>query len=286
MALPSISPGTARAVRFRRSGRWPWRRADVRLSFCAGQGPDNRLSACHLRPETWNRQTASVSEELLVSVSGDRWGTLADVDAFCVKNGRPLGAGSSLLVAPRDDYRLDRGPTHRRLADRSPRAAGDALVLLAATKRPQAARAFAMLRAHGPTCGAMAADRDALEHAGCERRLRHRAGWYHQVSVQRLPFRLLTGISTPESRIWFGTTACPRAGHRQGTWRNPWWMVVMSAERIARRWGVVQDCGGRPSFAQESGRCRRRSMPSTWRCCWVHTSDAGGGRAAILLDMT
>lgn len=90
-----------------------------------------------------------------MSVSGIGESTLADVDAFCAEmDARSVPV--SLLVAPRmrDDYRLDRDPrTVDWLTGR--RAAGDALVLQATTKRPpRGGAANSQCCAHTrPTCG-------------------------------------------------------------------------------------------------------------------------------------
>lgn len=167
-----------------------------------------------------------------MSVSGIGESTLADVDAFCAEmDARSVPV--SLLVAPRmrDDYRLDRDPrTVDWLTGR--RAAGDALVLHgydeAATKRRRGE--FAMLRAHEANLRLMAAT-GCSNTLGCEPDcLRHRAGWYHQVSVQRCrPMDFGCLRISMESRIWFGSPPCVPAcwASARVSWRSPggagWW---------------------------------------------------------------
>ncbi|WP_031664450.1 DUF2334 domain-containing protein [Mycobacterium tuberculosis] len=188
-----------------------------------------------------------MSGKLLVSVSGIGESTLADVDAFCAEmDARSVPV--SLLVAPRmrDDYRLDRDPrTVDWLTGR--RAAGDALVLHgydeAATKRRRGE--FAMLRAHEANLRLMAADR-VLEHLGLRTRLFAAPGWLVSPGVRTaLPangFRLLADLHGITDLVRLTTVRARVLGIGEGFLAKPWWcrMVVMSAERIARRGGVVR----------------------------------------------
>lgn len=167
-----------------------------------------------------------------MSVSGIGESTLADVDAFCAEmDARSVPV--SLLVAPRmrDDYRLDRDPrTVDWLTGR--RAAGDALVLHgydeAATKRRRGE--FAMLRAH----------------EGLRTRLFAAPGWLVSPGVRTaLPangFRLLADLHGITDLVRLTTVRARVLGIGEGFLAEPWWcrMVVMSAERIARRGGVVR----------------------------------------------
>ncbi|CLA05827.1 putative deacetylase [Mycobacterium tuberculosis] len=204
-----------------------------------------------------------------MSVSGIGESTLADVDAFCAEmDARSVPV--SLLVAPRmrDDYRLDRDPrTVDWLTGR--RAAGDALVLHgydeAATKRRRGE--FAMLRAHEANLRLMAADR-VLEHLGLRTRLFAAPGWLVSPGVRTaLPangFRLLADLHGITDLVRLTTVRARVLGIGEGFLAEPWWcrMVVMSAERIARRGGVVRIAVAAPSFAQVrsaagDARCRR-----------------------------
>jgi uncharacterized protein len=205
-----------------------------------------RLRVLH-RPETWNRHTAGVSGKLVVSVSGIGKRTLADVEAFCTQmDARSVPV--SLLVAPRlsGDYRLDSDPgTVEWLTSR--RAGGDAIVLHgyddAATKKRRGE--FAMLRTHEANLRLTAADR-VLEHLGLRTRLFAAPGWVVSPgTVKALPrngFRLLAdlhGITDLERHTTVRTRVL---GIGEGFLAEPWWcrMVVLSAERIARRGGVVR----------------------------------------------
>jgi predicted deacetylase len=195
----------------------------------------------------WNRQTAGVSGKLIVSVSGISDRTLADVDAFCTQmDARSVPV--SLLVAPRlrGDYRLDRDPaTVEWLTDR--RARGSAIVLHgyddAATKKRRGE--FAMLRAHEANLRLMAADR-VLEHVGLRTRLFAPPGWVVSPGgVKALPqngFRLLADLHGVTDLARHTTVRARVLGIGEGFLTEPWWcrMVVLSAERIARRGGVVR----------------------------------------------
>ncbi|MCV7117309.1 DUF2334 domain-containing protein [Mycobacterium nebraskense] len=168
--------------------------------------------------------------KLIVSVSGIGERTLADVEAFCAQmDARNVPV--SLLVAPRlsGDYRLDHDPrTVEWLTDR--RSGGDAIVLHgyddAATKKRRGE--FAILRAHEANLRLMAADR-VLEHLGLRTRLFAAPGWVVSPGV----VKALPDNGFRRSRV---------LGIGEGFLTEPWWcrMVVLSAERIARRGGVVR----------------------------------------------
>jgi predicted deacetylase len=209
------------------------------------------IYACRLRvfhrPDTWNRQTAGVSGKLIVSVSGIGERTLADVDSFCAQmDARKVPV--SLLVAPRlkGEYRLDRDPrTVEWLTER--RAGGDAIVLHGyddpATKKRR--DEFAMLRAHEANLRLMAADR-VLEHLGLRTRLFAAPGWVVSPGVVKaLPsngFRLLADLHGITDLVRQSTARARVLGIGEGFLTEPWWcrIVVLSAERIARRDGVVR----------------------------------------------
>lgn len=209
------------------------------------------MYACRLRvlhhPETRNRQTASVSGKLIVSVSGIGERTLADVQAFCAQmDDRKVPV--SLLVAPRlsGDYRLDRDPrTIEWLTDR--RTGGDSIVLHgfddAVTKQRRAE--FAILRAHEANLRLKGADR-VLEHLGLRTRLFAAPGWVVSPGVVKaLPdngFRLLADLHGITDLVRHSTVRARVLGIGEGFLAEPWWcrMVVLSAERIARRHGVVR----------------------------------------------
>ncbi len=154
----------------------------------------------------------------------------------------------SLLVAPRlrGDYRLDRDPrTVEWLTAR--RSGGDAVVLhgydAAATKRRRSE--FATLPAHEANLRLMAADR-VLEHLGLRTRLFAAPGWLVSPGVVKaLPrngFRLLADFHGVTDLVRNTTVRARVLGIGEGFLAEPWWcrMVVMSAERIARRGGVVR----------------------------------------------
>ncbi len=188
-----------------------------------------------------------MSGKLIVSVSGISDRTLADVDAFCSQmDARSVQV--SLLVAPRlgGDYRLDRDPaTVEWMTDR--RARGAAIVLHgyddAATKKRRGE--FAMLRAHEANLRLMAADR-VLEHVGLRTRLFAAPGWVVSPGVVKaLPrngFRLLADLHGVTDLVRHTTVRARVLGIGEGFLTEPWWcrMVVLSAERIARRGGVAR----------------------------------------------
>ncbi len=183
----------------------------------------------------------------MVSVSGIGERTLADVDAFCAQmDARAVPV--SLLVAPRlkGGYRLDRDPgTVDWLADR--RAGGDAILLHgydeAATKKRRGE--FAALPAHEANLRLMAADR-VLEHLGLRTRLFAAPGWTASAgTVRMLPhngFRLLADLHGVTDLVRQTTVRARVLGIGEGFLAEPWWcrMLVLSAERIARRRGVVR----------------------------------------------
>ncbi len=188
-----------------------------------------------------------MSGKLIVSVSGIGERTLADVEAFCAQmDARKVPV--SLLVAPRlsGEYRLDRDPrTVEWLTER--RANGDAIVLHgyddAATKKRRGE--FAMLRAHEANLRLMAADR-VLEHLGLRTRLFAAPGWVVSPgAIKALPgngFRLLADLHGITDLVRHTTVRSRVLGIGEGFLTEPWWcrMVVLSAERIARREGIVR----------------------------------------------
>lgn len=197
--------------------------------------------------DTCARQTTAVPGKLIVSVSGIGERTMADVDGFCAR----LDARSvpvSLLVAPRlrGGYRLDRDPiTVDWLAGRRNR--GDAIVLHgydeAATKKRRGE--FATLRTHEADLRIKAADR-VLEHLDLRTRLFAAPGWsVSSGAAKALPgngFRLLADLHGMTDLVRHYTTRARVLGIGEGFLTEPWWCrtVVLSAERIARRGGVVR----------------------------------------------
>jgi predicted deacetylase len=188
-----------------------------------------------------------VSGKLIVSVSGIGEHTLADVNDFCAQmDARSVPV--SLLVAPRlgDGYRLDRDPrTVDWLTGR--RSAGDAIVLHgydeAATKKRRGE--FATLHAHEANLRLTAADR-VLEHLDLRTRLFAAPGWLVSPGVvtalPRNGFRLVADAYGVTDLVRHTTVRARVLGIGEGYLAEPWWcrMVVMSAERIARRQGVVR----------------------------------------------
>ena len=188
-----------------------------------------------------------MSGKLIVSVSGIGEQTLGDVDAFCAQmDARKVPV--SLLVAPRlkGGYRLDRDPrTVEWLTTR--RAGGDAIVLHgydeAATKKRRGE--FATLPAHEANLRLMAADR-VLEHLGLRTRLFAAPGWaVSPGAITALPrngFRLLADLHGITDLVRDTTVRARVLGIGEGFLAEPWWcrMLVLSAERIARRDGVVR----------------------------------------------
>jgi uncharacterized protein len=197
--------------------------------------------------DTWHGQNYDVSGKLIVSVSGIGERTLADVDAFCAQmDARAVPV--SLLVAPRlkGGYRLDRDPgTVEWLVNR--REAGDAMVLngydQAATKKRRGE--FAALPAHEANLRLMAADR-VLEHLGLRTRLFAPPRWtVSPGTVKALPrngFRLLSDLHGITDLVRHTTVRARVLGIGEGFLSEPWWcrMLVLSAERVARRGGIVR----------------------------------------------
>ncbi len=180
-------------------------------------------------------------------MSGIRERTLPDVDAFCGQMDA-RGVPVSLLVAPRlkGGYRLDRDPgTVDWLAAR--RGRGDAVLLHgydeAATKKRRGE--FAALPAHEANLRLMAADR-VLEHLGLRTRLFAAPGWtVSSGTIKALPhngFRLLAELHGITDLIRQTTVRGRVLGIGEGFLAEPWWcrMLVLSAERTARRGGVVR----------------------------------------------
>ena len=188
-----------------------------------------------------------MSGKLIVSVSGICERTLDDVAEFCEKmDNRSVPV--SLLVAPRlkNGYRLDQDPiTVEWLAGR--RAAGDAILLNgyddAATKKRRGE--FATLPAHEANLRLMAADR-VLEHLGLRTRLFAAPRWTASPgTVTVLPrngFRLLADLHEITDLVRQTTVRARVLGIGEGFLSEPWWcrMLVLSAERVARRDGVVR----------------------------------------------
>lgn len=185
--------------------------------------------------------------QLIVSVSGIGEYTRTDVAGLCAQldaRGVPI----SLLVAPRlkGGYRLDADPcTVGWLAER--RARGDAIVLHgydeAATKHRRGE--FATLPAHEANLRLMGADR-ALEALGLRTRLFAAPGWsVSDGAMNALPrngFRLVAGLHGITDLARDTTVSARVLGAGDGFLAEPWWarMLVRSAERTARRGGVVR----------------------------------------------
>jgi uncharacterized protein len=183
----------------------------------------------------------------MVSISGVRDRTLGDVNEICaqlIERAVPV----SLLVAPRlgGGYRLSEdGDAAQWL--RSRREHGDAIVLqgydAAATKKrlPE----FAALQAHEANLRLMAADR-VMEQIGLRTRLFAPPGWLASAgTAEALPrngFRLLANSSGITDLVRRSTMRARVVGIGAGFLTEPWWCrtVVMSAERIARRGGIIR----------------------------------------------
>lgn len=154
----------------------------------------------------------------------------------------------SLLVAPRlrGGYRLEQDPrTVEWLTSR--RAGGDAVLMHgydeAATKKRR--REFATLPAHEANLRLIAADR-VLEHLGLRTRLFAAPGWAVSPGVitalPRNGFRLLAGLRGITDLVRHTTVRARVLGIGEGFLAEPWWcrMLVLSAERIARRGGILR----------------------------------------------
>ena len=188
-----------------------------------------------------------MSGKLIVSVSGICERTLDDVAEFCEKM-EARAVPVSLLVAPRltGGYRLDRDPsTVEWLAGR--RSAGDAILLNgyddAATKQRRGE--FATLPAHEANLRLMAADR-VLEHLALRTRLFAPPRWtVSPGTITALPhngFRLLADLHGITDLVRKTTVRARVLGIGEGFLAEPWWcrMLVLSAERVARRDGIVR----------------------------------------------
>ncbi|HEU4362676.1 MAG TPA: DUF2334 domain-containing protein [Mycobacterium sp.] len=185
--------------------------------------------------------------QLIVSISGIGERTLADVDTFCGQLDA-RGVPVSLLVAPRLDggYRLDGDPdTVEWLAGR--RAGGDAIMLhgynVATTKQRRGE--FATLPGHEANLRLIGADR-VLEHLGLRTRLFAAPGWTVSAgTVAALPgngFRLLADLHGITDLVRHTTVRARVLGIGEGFPSGSWWcrMLVRSADRIARRAGIVR----------------------------------------------
>jgi predicted deacetylase len=226
-----------------------------------------------------------VGGELIVSISGIKDRTLAEVEGFREELAS-RGVPASYLVAPRlkGGYRLDRDPgTVEWLARR--RVAGDAVGMHgydeAATKKLRGE--FATLPAHEANLRLMGADR-ILEHLGLRTRLFAAPGWtVSQGTVIALPrngFRLVAGLSGVTDLVRGTTSRARVVGIGEGFLTESWWCrtLVLTAERTARRSGTVR-------VAVAAGQLRRpgprqamldaidlakmhQSLPSVYR--WEH----------------
>lgn len=202
--------------------------------------------------------------QLIVSVSGLRDRTVADVSEFCGSlDTREVPV--SFLVAPRlaGGYRLADDAAAAEFL-RARREHGDAIVLhgydAAATKKrvPE----FAALPAHEANLRLMAADR-VLEQIGLRTRLFAPPGWLASAgTVDALPrngFRLLANMTGIIDLVRQTTSRARVIGIGAGFLTEPWWCrtLVLSAERVARRGGIVRIA---VSAKQLSGSGPRQAM--------------------------
>ncbi len=198
---------------------------------------------------------------MIVSVSGIGEGTLADVGEFCAQmDARRVPV--SLLVAPRlkGGYRLDRDPVTVEWLTRR-RTGGDAILLQgydqAATKKRRGE--FAALPKHEANLRLMAADR-VVEHLGLRTRLFAAPGWtISPGAVKALPlngFRLLADLHEITDLVRKTTVRARVLGIGEGFLAEPWWcrMLVLSAERIARRDGIVRVAVAAPQLRKPGPR--------------------------------
>lgn len=164
--------------------------------------------------------------ELIVSISGIKDRTLADVAAFRDELAE-RGVPASYLVAPRlkGGYRLDRdADTVEWLTAR--RADGDAVVLHgydeAATKKRRGE--FAALPAHEANLRLMGADR-VLEHLGLRTRLFAAPGWtVSQGTLTALPrngFRLVAELGGMTDLVRGTTVRARVVGIGEGSSQRP-----------------------------------------------------------------
>ncbi|MGV0853650.1 DUF2334 domain-containing protein [Mycolicibacterium phlei] len=184
---------------------------------------------------------------LLVSISGITDRTLPDVADFCAElDARDVPV--SFLVAPRvkGGYRLDEDSgTVTWLTGR--RDGGDAIVLHgfdeAATRRRRGE--FATLPAHEANLRVAAADR-VMAHLGLRTRVFAAPGWTvspgTRAVLPRNGFRLLAGHTEIRDLVRREAVRARVLGIGEGFLAEPWWCrtVVLSAERVARRGGVVR----------------------------------------------
>ncbi|WP_068275874.1 DUF2334 domain-containing protein [Aldersonia kunmingensis] len=188
-----------------------------------------------------------MSGALIVSVSGIRNETLDQAAEFAAEmdaRGVPL----SLLVAPRlkDKYRLVRDEQTQEWL-RGRRDAGDAIVLhgydQAATKRRRAE--FASLPQHEAMLRLMAADR-VLEQTGLRTRVFAPPRWIASPgAIAALPvagFRVAALHNAIHDLVAETAVRARVYGIGGGFRTEQWWfrMIVLGAERISRRGGVLR----------------------------------------------
>lgn len=188
-----------------------------------------------------------VAGELIVSISGIRDRTLADVAAFREELDA-RGVPASYLVAPRlkGGYRLDGDLETVEWLSRG-RASAAAVVLHgydeAATKKRRGE--FATLQAHEANLRLMGADR-VLEHLGLRTRLFAAPGWtISQGTLTALPrngFRVVAELGGITDLVRGTTSRARVVGIGEGFLTESWWCrtLVLSAERTARRAGTVR----------------------------------------------
>lgn len=188
-----------------------------------------------------------MNTELLVSVSGIR-GARLEVAAAFVADLDQRQVPISLLVAPRlkGQYKLIQDPaTQEWLRERQTR--GDAIVLngydQAATKRMRAE--FAALPAHEAKLRLLAADR-AMDHMGLRTRLFAPPCWVASAGALRaLPhvgFRMCADLTSIRDLDTGTTVQAKILATGEGLLSEAWWCraLVMNAERVARRGGIVR----------------------------------------------
>ncbi|GGC73728.1 DUF2334 domain-containing protein [Hoyosella rhizosphaerae] len=188
-----------------------------------------------------------MSSELLVSVSGIRDTTVDLADSFLgelAERDVPV----SLLVAPRmkGKYRLLQDP-HTQEWFRDKQSGGAAIVMhgydQAATKKRRAE--FATLRAHEAMLRLVAADR-VMEESGLRTRLFAPPQWTLSegalMALPRVGFRVCADLTSIRDLDRNVATRTRVLGVGEGFLSEPWWCksLIMSAERIARRGGVVR----------------------------------------------
>ncbi|EUA23440.1 hypothetical protein I553_5296 [Mycobacterium xenopi 4042] len=209
---------------------------------------------------------------MIVSVSGIGEHTLADVDAFCAQmdsracrcrcwwhRGSRAATGSTAIREP-----LSGWPPAAPVVPRS---------CCTATTRPPPKSAAAS----SPRC------RPRSQPAVDGGRPGARAPRATHQTIRTAALAGFTGYSQGFASQWFSIVsgaardhrlgpshhgARPGARHRGGFLTEPWWcrMLVLSAERVARRGGIVRVAVA-ARHLRKPGRCRRCSTPWTWRCC-------------------